>query len=133
MAFSLLHLSTGGFLTPESERFAFRLQNTVIRSSLGGVGRLPGGVRIPMLEKKLEKKRENKSGLAETSPHYYARSLLAFALGAAAVGAMAIGALAIGRLAIGRLEIGKARFKSLEVDELTVRKLHVTEDDSAPP
>ena len=35
--------------------------------------------------------------------------------------------LAIGQMVIGRLAIGKARFKSLEVDELTVRKLRVIE------
>lgn len=56
-----------------------------------------------------------------------ARSLLAIALGAAAVGAVAIAVLAIGRLAVGHLVIGKARFKSLDVDQLTVRKLRVAE------
>jgi hypothetical protein len=60
-----------------------------------------------------------------------AARLLALAIGAAAVGAMAIGALAIGRMAIGRLAIGRARFRSLEVDELTVRKLRVLERSSA--
>jgi hypothetical protein len=30
-------------------------------------------------------------------------------------------------MVIGRLAIGKARFKSLEIDELTVRKLRVIE------
>jgi hypothetical protein len=34
-------------------------------------------------------------------------------------------------MVIGRLAIGKARFKSLEVDELTVRKLRVIERDDA--
>jgi hypothetical protein len=56
-----------------------------------------------------------------------AASLVAVALGAAAVGAVAIGALAIGRLAIGRLTIRKAQFGSLEVDELTVRRLRIIE------
>ena len=51
--------------------------------------------------------------------------LLAFALGATAVGALAVGALAIGRVAIDRVAIRRARFVKLEVDELTVRKLHV--------
>ena len=55
--------------------------------------------------------------------------LLALALGAAAVGAVAIGAVAIGRLAVGGLVIKKARFGALEVDELTVRKLRVVEQD----
>jgi hypothetical protein len=35
--------------------------------------------------------------------------------------------VAVGQIVIGRLAIGKARFKSLEVDELTVRKLRVIE------
>ncbi len=52
-------------------------------------------------------------------------SLLALAVGAAALGAFAIGALAIGRIAGGGAEIKKARFISLEVDELTVRKLRI--------
>ena len=52
-------------------------------------------------------------------------NLLAFALGAAAVGAIAIGTLAIGRLAVDGVAIKRARFGKLEVDELTVRKLHV--------
>jgi uncharacterized membrane protein YhfC len=55
-------------------------------------------------------------------------SALAFALGAAAVGAIAIGALAIGRLAIDRVVVKRARFGVLEVDQLTVRKLHVGEN-----
>jgi len=59
-----------------------------------------------------------------------AASLLALALGAAAFGAVAVGALAIGRLAVGRMVIKKARFGTLEVDELTVRKLRVFEHDT---
>jgi len=55
-------------------------------------------------------------------------NLLAFALGAAAVGALAIGALAIGRVAIGGIAIKRARFGKVEIDELTVRKLHVVEN-----
>jgi hypothetical protein len=51
----------------------------------------------------------------------------AIALGALALGALAIGALAIGRLVIGRLSVGRARFKSIDVDELTVRRLRVLE------
>jgi hypothetical protein len=61
-----------------------------------------------------------------------ATSLLALALGAAAFGAVAIGALAIGRVAVGRLVIKKARFGALEVDELTVRRLHVVEPEGPP-
>ena len=51
----------------------------------------------------------------------------ALLLGAAAFGAMALGALAIGALAIGRLAVGRARFKDLEIDQLTVRKLRILE------
>jgi hypothetical protein len=56
-----------------------------------------------------------------------AGALAAAAVGALALGALAIGALAIGRLAIGRISVGRARFKSLEVDELTVGVLRVLE------
>jgi hypothetical protein len=52
-------------------------------------------------------------------------AIIAGAIGAVAVGAFAIGALAVGRLAIGRFVVGKARFKSLEVDDLTVTHFHV--------
>jgi hypothetical protein len=55
---------------------------------------------------------------------------MALALGAAAFGAVAIGALAIGRLAVGRSVIKKVRFGTLEIDELTVRKLRVLEHDT---
>jgi len=58
-------------------------------------------------------------------------NLLTFALGAAAVGAIAIGALAIGGVAIDRLAIKRARFAKLEVDEFTVRKLHVVENSGS--
>jgi hypothetical protein len=64
-----------------------------------------------------------------TGPSNPATSLLALALGAAAIGAIAIGALAIGRLAVGRLVIKRARFRMLEVDELTVRRLRIVEHD----
>jgi hypothetical protein len=54
-------------------------------------------------------------------------SLVAFAVGAVAFGAMAVGVLAIGQLAIGRLVIRKAHFSALEIDDLTVKRLHVVE------
>jgi hypothetical protein len=54
----------------------------------------------------------------------------ALAIGAAALGAFAIGAMAIGRLAIGGLAVRKAKFGAVEIDDLTVRRLHVLE--SAP-
>lgn len=46
---------------------------------------------------------------------------------AVAVGAFAIGALAIGRLAIRRLAVENAKFKSLEIADLTVTRLHAAE------
>ena len=48
-----------------------------------------------------------------------------------ALGAFAIGALAIGAFAIGRLSVRKARFHSLEIDELTVRRLRFIDPRSA--
>jgi hypothetical protein len=61
-----------------------------------------------------------------------ATSMIALAIGAAAFGAIAIGALAIGRLALGRVTVKKARFQALEVDELTVGKLRVREQEGPP-
>jgi len=62
-------------------------------------------------------------------------NLAAFAIGAVALGALAIGALAIGTLAVGRLAIGRGRIKTLEIDDLTVRRLRVLElpEDARPP
>jgi len=51
----------------------------------------------------------------------------ATAMGALATGAFAIGALAVGRLAIGALRIGHTRFRSLIIDDLTVRRVHLPE------
>jgi hypothetical protein len=51
---------------------------------------------------------------------------------AVAIGAFAIGALAIGALAIGRLAIGRARIRRIEVDDLVVRRLRITEDLQVP-
>ena len=51
----------------------------------------------------------------------------ALAAGALAIGALAVGALAIGALAIGRLEIRQARLRKLEIDDLTVHRLHIVE------
>jgi len=53
--------------------------------------------------------------------------MLATAFGAVAVGAFAIGALAIRRLAISRVVVGRAKFKSLEIEELTVTRLRAGE------
>jgi hypothetical protein len=52
-------------------------------------------------------------------------SILATATGAIAFGAAAIGAIAIGRMLIGEIVAKKTRFRSIEVDELTVKRLRV--------
>lgn len=57
----------------------------------------------------------------------------AVALGAVALGAFAIGAIAIGRLAIGGLVVRRAKLGSVEIDDLTVRRLHVLEATPALP
>lgn len=54
-------------------------------------------------------------------------ALIVTAFGAVAVGAFAIGALAIGRLAVGRVTIDRAKLKSLEIGELTVKRLRAAE------
>lgn len=51
----------------------------------------------------------------------------AVALGAFALGATAIGALAIGRIAVGALAVGRGRVRTLTVDNLVVRRLHIGE------
>jgi hypothetical protein len=53
--------------------------------------------------------------------------LIAVAVGAAALGTLAVGAIAIGSLAIGALVVRKARFRTVEIDDLTVHRLHVLE------
>ena len=58
-----------------------------------------------------------------------ALALPAAAVGALAFGAVAIGAIAIARLAIGRMAVKKAKFGSVEIDELTVRRLRVIEEE----
>jgi uncharacterized protein (DUF302 family) len=55
----------------------------------------------------------------------------AFALGAFALGAVAIGALAIRRLAIRTAMLGDARIRSLEIDDLAVRRLRTPIDAHA--
>ena len=59
-------------------------------------------------------------------------SFIAIATGALAVGAIAIGALAIGRMVIGRLAIQKARLQTVEIGDLTVRRLRVLETITPP-
>jgi len=48
---------------------------------------------------------------------------IATAMGAVALGAFAIGALAVGRLAIRRILVDNAKFKSVEIQELSVTRL----------
>lgn len=59
-----------------------------------------------------------------------ARSLRAIRAGAIAAGALSIGAIAVGALALGfvavkRLAVARSHFGSIEIDELTVRRLNV--------
>jgi hypothetical protein len=53
-------------------------------------------------------------------------------VGAVALGAMAIGTLAIGVVAIGRLVVGRAKIRCLEIDELVVRRLRITDSLDTP-
>lgn len=59
-------------------------------------------------------------------------SVGAKAIGALALGALAIGALAIGAVAIGKLVIGRTRIRRLEVDELVVRRVRITDKIEGP-
>jgi deazaflavin-dependent oxidoreductase (nitroreductase family) len=56
----------------------------------------------------------------------------AHAVGAVALGALAIGAVAIGAVAMGRLVIGRARIRRLEINDVVIARLHVTESFTAP-
>ena len=56
-----------------------------------------------------------------------ATRMAALALGTAAVGVLALGAVAVGRLAVGGLTVRRARFHSVEIEDLTVRRLRVIE------
>jgi hypothetical protein len=51
----------------------------------------------------------------------------AVALGSVAVGAFAVGALVVGRLLIRHLRVDRGSFKSLDIQELTVRRLRAAE------
>jgi len=66
------------------------------------------------------------------TPENRAVSLVGHALGAAAIGAAALGAIAVGALAVGRLAVGQARIRRVEIDELVVRRLRITEELSTP-
>jgi hypothetical protein len=65
-------------------------------------------------------------------PGFRSAALIATAIGAVSVGAFAIGALAIGRLAIRRIVVGNAKFKSVEIEELTVHRLRVSDSLQLP-
>jgi hypothetical protein len=60
-----------------------------------------------------------------------ATALGTLAVGALAIGAVAIGALAIGKLMIKRLVVKDARFRRVAIDELTVGRVRLL-DDEAP-
>ena len=62
--------------------------------------------------------------------NWRATEMIAVAVGAAALGTLAVGAIAIGTLAIGALVVRKARFRTVEIDDLTVHRLRVL--DTAP-
>jgi len=64
--------------------------------------------------------------------HIRALKIGAQAVGALAVGPLVITALAIGTLSIGRLVIGRSRIRRLEIDDLVVARLHVTDSLAAP-
>ena len=53
--------------------------------------------------------------------------------GKMALSAIAIGAVAIRAMDVGRLVIGRARIRRLEIDELIVRRHHVTDTPSGAP
>ncbi len=57
----------------------------------------------------------------------------ALALGALAVGALAIGALGIGRLRILRADADNLHLGTVEIDDLTVRRLRVIEHAGDEP
>ena len=50
------------------------------------------------------------------------------AIGTKALGTLAIGALAIGALTIGWLSIGRARIRRVEIGDLVVRRLRITDE-----
>jgi hypothetical protein len=60
------------------------------------------------------------------------RAIGSTVIGSLALGAVAIGAMAIGALVIGRLVIGRARIRRLEIDDLVVRRIHITEGMQMP-
>ena len=54
------------------------------------------------------------------------------ALGTLAIGAIAVGAFAIGALSIGLLSIGRARLRRVEIGDLVVRRLRITDELELP-
>jgi hypothetical protein len=52
------------------------------------------------------------------------RSVIGTAIGLTALGAVAIGVLAIRRLAVRSVVVGRAQIKSLDIEELTVGRIH---------
>jgi hypothetical protein len=58
---------------------------------------------------------------------FHGVAIIATAIGAVAVGAFAIGALAIGRLAIRRVQLDNAKIRSLEIDNLVVKRIRAAD------
>jgi hypothetical protein len=62
------------------------------------------------------------SGLALTG-----MAAIGAAFGAVAIGALAIGAVSVGRMVVRRFLVGDAKFKTLEIQDLRVTRLHAAE------
>lgn len=60
------------------------------------------------------------------------RAIGSTVIGSLAAGAVAIGAMTIGALVIGRLVIGRTRIRRVEIDDLVVRRMHITEKIQMP-
>jgi hypothetical protein len=91
----------------------------------GGAGATPSGgpggrraMIAPMIDRALRLRKRVPSVM-----------LVAAAASALAVGAVAIGALAVGAMSVGRLRIRDARIERLVVHDLTVARLHRSDDE----
>jgi hypothetical protein len=99
----------------------------VVVSGHFGVDSLPNSVLL-IVEHPDEPRREVMKHFRDSKDSgSRAVALIATSIGAVAVGAFAIGALAVGRLAVRRIVVGSAKFKSLEIQDLTVTRLHAAE------
>jgi len=66
-------------------------------------------------------------GTKSTHLGFRGLAMIATAIGVVAVGASAIAALAIGRLAIRHIVVDNAKFKSLEIQDLTVTRFRAND------